>query len=350
MKDKRTDRALVVVAIAVIAIVLAGEVIVYTSDYTDYSADASIGSDGKMSYTVSASGSKTYTAVSLDNGSHDVVEKLYIYYDKSYKSCYEEVYVAIGARELDQQYYVEQLAPTLRYRNINDVTVLNAEELADRLTAEAEAGDVRTGLICISGAFPDTVYTGDSSDLIFQWMSAGGSLYWAGNMIGKYSASQTELKEVDGYQELFFSVDGCLYGGDSYVAYDEVSSNGFTKTFSLMNNNVRYSVDCSLLPETQKSLQIGFQKDGFASISLVSYGNGMMCIMAGDYSNNQRYDMAQVICSGLGPESRIVDSFTGTVTRGSTGGTLNVEGSNPYAFIYLGGYYPVYCRAVDLSI
>ncbi len=348
MKDKRTDRALVAVAVAVIAIVLAGEVIVYTSDYTNYSADASIGSDGNIHYSVSATGSKTYTAVSLDNGSHDVVEKVYIYYDATYKACYEKVYVAIGARELDQEYYVEQLAPTLRYRNINDVSILNAEELADRLKAESDAGNVRTGLICISGAFPDTVYTGDSSDLIFQWMSAGGSLYWAGNFIGKYSASQTDLREIDGYQKLFFSADDCLYGGDKYVAYDEVSSNGFAKTLSLMNNNVRYSVDCSLLPDTQKSLQIGFQKDGFASISLVSFGKGMMCILAGDYSNNQRYDMAQTICSGLGPESSIIDSATGTVTRGSTGGTLAAGGANPYAFIYLGGYYPVYCKAIGL--
>ncbi len=348
MKDKRTDRALIVIAVAVIAVVLAGEAIVYTSDYTSYSADASIGSDGDIHYSVSASGSKTYTAVSLDNGSHDVAEKIYIYYDGSYKSCYEDVYVAIGARELDQKYYVEQLAPTLRYRNISDVTVLNADELADRLKAESDAGNVGTGLICLSGAFPDTIYTGDASDLIFKWMSAGGSLYWAGNMIGKYSASQTELKEVEGYQKLFFSADGCLYDGEECVAYDEVPSNGFTKTLSLMNNNVRYSVDCGKLPETQKSLQIGFQKDGFASISLVSYGKGMICIMAGDYSNNQRYDHAQTICSGLEPESRIVDSETGTVARGSTGGTLAAEGSNPYAFIYLGGYYPVYCKAVDL--
>ncbi len=348
MKDKGTDKALVAIAIAVIAIMVAGEVVVYTSDYTSYSADASVGSDGKISYTISASGSKTYTAVSLDNGSHDVVSKLYIYYDESYKACYEDVYVAIGARELDQKYYVDQLAPTLRYRNINDVTVLNAAELAEKLEAEAASGSVKSGLICLSGALPDTVYTGSAGDAIFKWMSEGGSLYWAGNMIGKYSASQTELKEIDGYQTLFFETEGCLFDGESGVAYDEVKSNGFTKTLSLMNNNVRYGVDCSLLPEHRESLQLGFQSGGFSSISLISFGEGMMCIMGGDYSNNQRYDLAQVISSGLGPESEIVDSATGTVTRGSISGTLKASGENQYAFIYLGGYYPVYCRAISL--
>ncbi len=348
MKDKGTDKALVAIAIAVIAIVIAGEVVVYTADYTSYSADASIGSDGTVGYTVSASGSKTYTAVSLDNGSHDVVGKLYIYYDESYKACYEDVYVAIGAKELDQKYYVDQLAPTLRYRNISNVTVLNATELAEKLEAEAKSGNVKSGLVCLSGALPDTVYTGFAGDTIFGWMSEGGSLYWVGNVIGKYSASQESLKEVDGYQTLFFGTEGCLFDGESGVAYDEVGSNGFTKTLSLMNNNVRYGVNCDLLPEHRESLQLGFQSDGFSSISLISFGEGMMCIMGGDYSNNQRYDLAQIISSGLGPESEIVDSANGTVTRGSTSGTLRASGENPYAFIYIGGYYPVYCKAISL--
>lgn len=348
MTDKKNDRILMIIAVAVIAVVLAGEVIVYTSDYTDYSADAKMGTDGRIEYSVSASGSKNYSAIAMDNGSHDVVDKVYIYHDESYKSAYEDVYVAIGARELDQAYYVEQLAPTLRYRNISDITVLNASELADALRKDAESGNIRSGLICLSGAFPDTIYTGNrGSDVLFDWLDKGGSLYWIGNMIGKYSATTEKLIEIEDYQKLFFGSE-CLYSGDDGVAYDEVPGNRFTSAFSLMSNNVRYGVNGSLLPTGTKHLEIGFERDGYSSASLISYGSGMICVIGGDYSNNQRYDLAQIICSGIGPKSEIKDIQTGSVTRGSTGGTLNAEGSNLYAFIYLGGYYPVYCRAIEL--
>ena len=32
----------------------------------------------------------------------------------------------------------------------------------------------------------------------------------------------------------------------------------------------------------------------------------MVCVIAGDYSNMQREDLAQIISSGIGPESMII--------------------------------------------
>ncbi len=346
MSEKKRDRAITIIAVAILAIVLVGEVVVYTSDYTDYSADASLRGDGKADYSVTASGSKNYTAISVDNGGHDVVEKVYVYYDESYKSCYEDVNVSIGARELDQEYYVEQLAPTLRYRNINDVAILNATELREQLEKDVSSENIRSGLICLSGAFPDTIYNGNQDDLIFEWISKGGSLYWAGNMIGKYSASQTALKEIPNYQEVVFGSE-CLYTGENPVAYDEVGENRFTGSLSLVSNNVKYGINGSLLPTGTEYLGIGFESDGWTSITMVSHGTGMICVIGGDYSNNQRNDLAQVICSGIGPNSTIIDIYMGKVTRGTVNGTLDVSG-NAYVFVYLGGYYPVYCKAIRL--
>ena len=199
--DKRTDLCLAVIAIAIIAVLVAGEIVVYTSDYTDYSASASIDGD-LVSYEISATGSKEYSVVVSDNGSHRQTERLYIYQDDSYKTDYSDVLVAVGARELDQAYYIEQLGPTLRYRGIHDIEILDADALRERLISDAESGQSSTaGLVMLSGAFPSTVYTGSADDPVMKWISSGGSLFWIGNLIGACYATHDALVPVEGYQE-----------------------------------------------------------------------------------------------------------------------------------------------------
>ena len=346
-KDKRGDLRLIAVAIAVMAVLVIGEVIVYTSDYTDYSADASM-DGGAVSYSISGHGSKNYSVVVSDNGSYGPIERLYIYQDDSYRTNYEKVTVAVGARELDMGYYVEQMAPTLRYRGIQDVTVLDAEGLKEALESDiASGGCSGAGLVMISGAFPDTVYKGSADDVVMTWISAGGSLYWVGNLIGSCYATQDSLVPVDGYQELFFGSE-CLNDSGG-KAYGEVQSNDYCSLLSLKNNQVRYAVDCSKI-DGRSALAVGFQsEEGYSSAALVSYGSGMVAVIAGDYSNMQREDLAQIIASGIGPESHVIGTATGTVS-GNASGTIAVTPASGEcrAFIYLGGYYPVYCRLVQL--
>ena len=45
MTERKSDKPAVIIAVALLAIILIGEVIVYTSDYTDYSAEAGLEGD-----------------------------------------------------------------------------------------------------------------------------------------------------------------------------------------------------------------------------------------------------------------------------------------------------------------
>ena len=338
--SKRSDTALVLSAVLILVIVLGGEVVTYTSDFTSYNADVRYTDDG-IEYSVSADGSKTYSVIMSENGSYKGIDGLYIYYDETYRSDYEDVLVPVGARELNQEYYVEQLTPTLRYRGIQDITVVDAEELKTALESDSADGTATKGLVVISGALPDTVYKGNADDLVFKWMSCGDSLYWLGNLIGANYATQDALVPVDGYQQLFFGSE-CLNTGDTVKAYGEID--GYCSALCLTNNCVKYSVDGSRLPAGTNHTEIGFTEDGYSSVSLVGFGKGMVCILGGDYSNNQRNDLAQVIASGIGPESSIVASESGTVTRGTVDGTMQAEGENLVTFVFMGGYYPVFCK------
>lgn len=338
--NKTSDKVVVILAIVVIAVILVGEVVTYTSDYTDYSADA-VFSEGGLEYTVSADGSKTYSVIVSENGTYRGFDKLYIYFDPDYASNYEDAKVPVGAKELDQEYYVEQIVPTLRYRNVHDITIVDAQGLRQAMESDVKDTLSEIGVIVISGAFPDTVYSGSPDDLLFSWMSSGGSLYWLGNLIGSCYSTTEGLVPVDDYQKLFFGTE-CLNTDGPVKAYSEID--GYCNALSIMNNDVRYGVNGSLLPEGTKHIELGFTEDGYSTTSIIGYGSGMMCIISGYYSNDQRNDLAQIIASGIGPESSIIAVEKGSVTRGSSSGTIACEGENLSAYICLGGYYPVYCK------
>lgn len=340
--NNRSDLPAIVIAIAVLAIVVIGEVVVYTSDYTDYSAEASL-DDGKLSFSVSADGSKEYATIVMDDGGFEPISRLYLYYDHSYPSDYEAVDADVGAPVFNQEYYLEQLKELLGFRSTIDIRFVDATELGEILDREIQNDTCHgSGLVVVSGALPETVYTGKSTDAIFGWMDAGGSLYWAGNALGMNYATPNGLVPVDDYQELFFGGE-CLYTGDDNKAYNEVSSNGFRGALSLMNNDIRYGVNPELVGQDRRSLCIGYESNGYCSIGMVQHGEGMICVFGGQLSNFQRYDIAQVIAAGLSPWSELLDVRTGEVTRGSVSDTIEgLPDENVSVYIYLGGYYPVY--------
>lgn len=348
MTGKASDRPAIAIALVIIAVILIGEVIVYTSDYTDYSADATL-TDGTVSYSVTSDGTKPYSVVVNNNGNYAGTDTLYIYYDESYPTNYEDVDVSIGAQVLDQKYYTEQVVNLLKSRNYHNIVFVDSEHLAETLENEVSSGTCRgSGLLMTSGAFPDTVYRGNADDPVMRWISNGGSLFWVGNLVGAYYASTDGLHAVEGYQNLFFGSE-CLNTGDADAAYDEISDNGYTHALSLQNNNVKYAVNPEMLPADRACLSMGFTEDGYSSTTLVQYGDGMVCVLGGDFSNYQIYDLVQTIASGLGPQSTMLSLRTGTVSNGTeTGSIQGVNGQNLSVFIYLGGYYPVYGKLIWL--
>jgi len=341
----RFDRVMEVVAVVIIAMILIGEVIVYTTGQDKYSSSAELNGD-VLSYSISADGSETFFVLLMDNGPMDAMTELYVYFDENYKSNYEEVEVAIGAKPLDQEYYIEQLVKQLEYRGAVKVTVLNAEELSAAMDSDIANGDYTKGLVVISGALPDTVYTGLEDDKVFEWMELGGRLYWLGNLLGSCYATEDELNYVDNYQMLFFGTQ-CLNTEGVDDAESDVSTNDLRYALSLSSNSVKYGIDVEALTNVKGAdnvLALGYSEEGYASIVMTSFGKGMICVIGGDYSNYQRGDLAQVISSQICYRTELIENFTGSVTRDTVRGEYDMQGphGNLAVYIYLGGYYPVY--------
>ncbi len=339
----RHDRYVLVAAAVIVAVVLIGEVYVYTFDRdSTYSADAYLSSDG-VDYRVSSGVSNVYDVVVSDNGTFPAATEYYVYYDEGYADILEDAWHALGGKALDQEYYVSQMLHQLDNRGIR-AEVLDATGLRDMVLS---GGGSSKALIVVSGAFPDTVYSGDAADPIVRWISGGGSLYWVGNLLGAYVSSEDGIRAVGDYEALFFGA-GTLNGSDSVKAYDEISDNGYLGALSLMSNSIRYSLNPGAL--SVPHLAVGYSDGIYASIVLAQYGSGMICVVGGDYSNNQRADLVQIVSAHLCYQSVLVGSDSGEVTRGTESGFVAFaadSGSRYSVYVYLGGFYLEYARCFD---
>ena len=99
-------------------------------------------------------------------------------------------------------------------------------------------------------------------------------------------------------------------------------------------------------------MAVGYEKDGCASTVLVKNGSGMVCVMGGNYSNNQRMDLANIIASGICYCSAELDCKTGNVARGTVTGTFSnwPATGNVAAFLYLGGDFSVYGKLFTMTL
>lgn len=338
-----------IVGVAIIAIILIGEFGMYANVF---SYDAEIDGDGN--YSISDNAVHPYSVVLSDNGSFSAPTKIYIFDDDKYGKSVRNGLVEIGAKPLDQKYYISQLTNNLRYYGFTTVETINAEKLQTLISDTAGAKSI--GLVMLSGAIPETVYDGTSDSPIVQWIASGGTLYWAGNLLGwKISHSDGTVTEFDGdYQKVFFGRQ-CLnpqtenLTGRDIMVFDTITDNDYRKALSLKNNNILFGVDATLFSK-EECLAVGFTDGKYASIAFVKNGEGQICVLAGDYSNNQRMDLATIIPAGVCYTSEIVSQTYGTVSHGTVDGKVDVPAihGNLIAFIYLGGDFSVFGKTFIL--
>ena len=330
------DRKLLAVTAIVVAIILIGEVYVYTFDRDsaygiEYSAE-----DTGIDIAITSEVSNIYDVLVIDNGDFAPSERCLIYFDSEYGEKLDDTWHATGGRDLDQEFYVSQLKLQLENRGV-DAEIIDAEGFREAVLDHTHSHD---SIVVVSGALPDTVYTGNADDPIVSWIGEGGRLYWAGNLLGAYvSHSDGSVEAVTSdYQMILFGND-CLNTDGSEKGYDEID-NGLTDILSLAGNGTIYGVDPTAV---DRCLTAGFTDGKFASMAFVGRGDGMICVLGGVLSNDQRSDLAQAVASGLSHRSVIMAHEHGSVTRSTEKLHVDVDlESNVSVYTYLGGYYTVY--------
>ncbi len=336
----KNNRFIIVLAVAIIAIVVIGEVAIYCGNGLGFDAKATY-NDNHLDYEISSGGSKDYSVLLFDDDGFGLSENCYIYFDQRYPSNYEIPVIPIGARTLDQEYYVQQLAKSLENRGV-EAKIIDADKM-ESIMNNGLIGN-SDSIIVISGAFPSNVYDG-TNNLVLSWIEAGGRLYWLGNVIGDYYADLNGIKTVEGGVSNFLGADCVNHSEDKDFAYEEYD---LCEKMCLMNDHVKYAVAPGQLPLDVIHKEIGFNDGTYSSITLIGLGKGMLCILGGEYSNNQRSDLAQVVASGINHRSILIDEYKGSV-NGTVKNSLDILTCPDTAYIFLGGYYLVYGKCIQFN-
>lgn len=335
------DRRLMAFAAAIVAVIIAGEAYIYCNDWDGMYDVRFAGS----SVTIEANSSIVYDIVSIDNGGDGRPSETVLYYDRSYGERLDETHHATGGTYLSQEYYISQLRIQLGCRGTDAVT-MGAEELREMMMSSVAAGKCDQSVVMVSGAIPDTVYSGLESDLIVQWIDMGGRVYWAGGIIGQYcSSSDGTVRDLGADRQSLFLGAVCQNPEEAYGL--EETDPDWKDALCLAGNGTTYAVNPA---DVASALPMGFTDGTYSSVCLIGHGSGMICILGGVLSNDQRSDMAQIISSGTTDTSILVDHVRGSVTRTAVTETMDVGDSpgNIMIYAYLGGYFTVYGRGTAL--
>jgi hypothetical protein len=332
---------LVLLSVALCAIVLAGELMAYGIDPYNYDADAEF-EDGSVSVSITTSGANNYSVVVLDNSAHPAPLQLYIYHDERYDESLKEARSAIGPFGHDLSYSIDQLSRALKVRGFDDIMILNDEQLLEAMSGDV-SGSVSKGLLVMSYALPESVYSGSEDSLLFEWIDRGGSLYWMSSPIGMFYRGESGIVLVDNNQELFFGRECVNMGGTDHAM--SVTGGGLTGALFLSWNRVLYGLDAS---EIGGSFSMGYSQDGYSSVSMVPFGDGMICVIGGNYNRHQCDDAAQIIASGVSCFSKVLTTDAGSIEKGTSEFLYEVPYGTADVSVYvsIGGYYTVFGRAI----
>ncbi|NLN71915.1 MAG: hypothetical protein GX137_03895 [Thermoplasmatales archaeon] len=313
--DKRT---LVTVSIILTVFLMVGQGITYWANPNSFGSEMQrIGDD--IEYELSSSAAVEYSVTIFENGTD--FDGIYIYYDEGFTS-YQS--------HSQQRAFINQLMLEFDKRNTERPTIVDADKIADLMESGAAVG-----IIVVSGILPPTVFS-DVNSTAVDWVNGGGVLYWAGGILDScYIGEGGQIIKLSDPGTRFFGIRSVNTENGKGSVPSENRDIG--RMLSMNAGNLRGGLMLGL-PDT---LYLGFQNDDFSSISVASVGSGMVAVLGGGLDGEVRVSLAQMVCSGITPDSfGSIEYKTGSF-QDSYAGSATVSGSAT-AYVYYGGDHIVY--------
>lgn len=319
-------RTMYILAAIVVATVFIGQIMIYVVNPYDTKANSWIDGD-KIGYEIHTNTSSEYNAVLFET-SVSLPDKVMVYEDSRYAH----------QSTVDVRSVISIFCSELSSRNV-DCLVVDADELRERIECDLSNGKADMRLVMPTGVMPDTIYQGESDDLILQWLKMGGVLYWTGYQIGRcYSSFQEMHVRNDDYATDFLGVseenlrkeDSSLYATETAVNYD------MGLTLSIMYNDSTFGIRTDNLSDYKS---IGYTAEGYDSLVLTKYhrGDGMIVLFGGKLDKKTAPMIAQVIASKLAYDSEILEQHSGAIYRSSITDYMSaITLKSPILYIYVG--------------
>ena len=318
-----------------IAIILAGNVISYANPYySNFNAERN---GSEIDYSIDSNLSLDYTAVSMYNGNYNI-EQYVAFYDDAYPTPADGTAVVTN-NGLDS---INWLKHNLKKYNI-DLIILGAADVADIINSL----DTTTALVFATGTLPEEIYSGNSSDSIFDWLKAGGVMYWMNGKIGTTYAERDnpELQEVTDGDSLFFGNSDVVRKENNPVKVGNLAKGSLTDALGIYFTYCTDGIDTTKLVSTYLSLDYSYEgysaiTDSTATYSAVTFvkyydGAGMICNLGGAMNHDSAHMVAQVIAPGLSYDSVLIDYHKGQISKDPAGKLQSAPGKTD-VFIFIG--------------
>ena len=327
--QKHPDVPTIVFSISIIVMMIGASAIYFDP----YEIDSKVEwTDDGWSCEVTSSFATEFKILGLETGIFDTPYDIHLYSDTAYGS------VSAGANE-------DSLDDMIVESGIRGVSIIevDSEELATLLSRGDPAG---TAVIFTGGTFPSTIYDGTRDSVLLKWVESGGTIYWMSGLLGAYIGHPDgTVSTVPDYEEIFFGEASINDSNHEDVATDRIE--GLSDDLCLRNWDARFGLSSSV----SNVLSLGYMTDdGFCTIAMAPFSQGMIVVVGGGFNDATRSDMAQIVASGLTYSSSLQYCCELSLEEGSN--TIHDDSpSIDLVYVFAGGYYTHYgihySRSVD---
>jgi hypothetical protein len=319
--DKDPVKIGVIILVVFIAVVLLGQLISYNNPYYSNFNVERDGNDAR--FNIDSNLSLDYTAVSLDNDNLYQIDRYVAFYDDSYPMPGRK------DKTLDSLNWLKHNLE--KYR-----VALHIEKIPEIVKVVTEL-DTKTALIFATGTLPAEIYDGTSSSPLFEWLKAGGVMYWMNGKIGNTYAEQgmSKLQNVLDPDILFFGIGDVVRKDTGNVYARNLTDDSLTDVLKIYFNECTNGVDLGKL--TSDSLGLDYTYENYSSVAFVKYhdGAGMICNLGGTLDHDTAHSVAQTIAPCLTYSSTVVDHHNGRIGKDPSG-MLQCAVGETDIFIFIG--------------
>lgn len=267
---------------------LLGCVLIYFAD-TDPSLTVSEDANGNITYGISGILPESGRYMILDDT--EDIDRLYLYKDDDHASLYSDS--TIGS-------FYSQFVMILEKRGFRSVEYIDADGLSAILSDTGSADG--KAVFMMSGVLPDTVKTDDSNDIVTDWISAGGILYWNGDPMGSYREYDGDIVESVSAIPIEMFNDSRSDTVHETLDYSDVAID-FSFSFDRVERGLRSDYPSSRV--------LGASDGTYSSYSVVRIGSGDLHVFGWSLtsmSTDHLCALSDMIVCGVGYDTLIVEN------------------------------------------
>ena len=271
---------------------LMGACFVYVAGI-EHDADASLNSDGSVSYEITGFTPTVY--------SYMVLEDVHTY--GSVLFYHDDDYPVYDTSDSEVTTLYSTLDKLLSSRGFDGFRKVDSVGLRSSLSDVSHASS--TAIFIATGALPDTVQDANGSPLLESWLAAGGTMYWMmGNPCEHYSTrSGIESAEAGMFDPDLFN--------------DRVSDKGATTCTRIAADMGfgYYAIDGAMRKDAPGSTPIGLTDDTYSSLSVIPSPYGGQVYIFGGSAVSLSFEQASVLADymvcGVTADTMVIDVENG---------------------------------------